>query len=242
VIASVKAALTFAMMAGSCGIAARHSIAAAQRNAQRQIGFFAMSLISHEPLAANLPFADFVRRVRAGDESAARELVRCYEPLIRREVRLRIEDARLNRSFDSLDVCQSVLASFFIRAACGEYDLEQPEQLVRLLVTIARNKLASKARHEYRLRRDQRRMLSASKAALDDVVALGPGPCEILSQQELLERARAVLTSDERRIAELRGEGLAWEDVAARLGGTAQARRMQLSRGLERGKSRTWAG
>jgi hypothetical protein len=32
-----------------------------------------------------------------------------------------------------------VLASFFLRAAVGEYDLSAPEQLVGLLVKMARN-------------------------------------------------------------------------------------------------------
>jgi len=37
-------------------------------------------------------FADFLDRIRAGDEQAAAELVRQYEPVIRREVRLRLHD------------------------------------------------------------------------------------------------------------------------------------------------------
>src|SRR5262245_25272966 len=35
-------------------------------------------------------FAEFLNRIRAGDESAAAELVRQYEPLLRREVRMRL--------------------------------------------------------------------------------------------------------------------------------------------------------
>src|SRR3984957_20666110 len=103
-------------------------------------------------------FVTFMRRIRAGDGRAAEELVRLYEPLIRREVRLHLEDRRLCRLFDSMDVCQSVLASFFLRAASGQYDLERPDQLARLLVTMARNKLASAARDQHRQRRDQRRL------------------------------------------------------------------------------------
>src|SRR4051794_8882387 len=40
----------------------------------------------------NPAFTDFVSRIRSGDDAAAEALVRHYEPLIRREVRLRIED------------------------------------------------------------------------------------------------------------------------------------------------------
>src|SRR5260370_4819279 len=80
-------------------------------------------------------FFEFIKRVRAGDEQAATELVRQYETEIRREVRLRLRDGRLRRGFDSVDICQSVLASFFVRAALGQYELEEPQQLIKLLVT-----------------------------------------------------------------------------------------------------------
>src|SRR5436190_5164985 len=109
-------------------------------------------------MAENVDFFDFLRRIRAGDDTAARELVRRYEPLIRREVRLRIGDDRLNRAFDSVDVSQSVLASFFKRAVAGNYQIDQFEQLTKLLVTMARNKLVSRARSERRLIRDARRL------------------------------------------------------------------------------------
>lgn len=179
-------------------------------------------------------FPDFIQRIRAGDDRAAEELVRRYEPLIRREVRLRIEDERLNRAFDSMDVCQSVLASFFVRAATGEYDLEEPQNLIRLLVTMARNKLASKARLEHRRRRDSRRVTTTDPEALNELLDGQPSPSEILSRRELLERMQAALTDEEREIANLRGQGLGWEQIAARLGGNGNTRRMQLTRGIER--------
>ena len=65
--------------------------------------------------------ADMMNRVRAGDQDAAAELVKQYEPMIRRMVRLRLRDERLSRDFESMDVCQSVLASFFVRAAVGTF-------------------------------------------------------------------------------------------------------------------------
>jgi RNA polymerase sigma-70 factor (ECF subfamily) len=179
------------------------------------------------------PFVEFFRRIRQGDEQAAVELVRRYEPLIRREVRLGISDRRLNRAFDSIDVCQSVLASFFVRAATGQYDLESPEELVNLLMSIARNKLASLARREHRLRRDARRV-ETQPEVLEQVVDTASSPSEIVLRRELVERMRAELSDEERQIADLRVEGLRWDKVAERLGGSAQARRMQLARGIER--------
>jgi RNA polymerase sigma-70 factor (ECF subfamily) len=178
-------------------------------------------------------FSAFITRIRAGDEQAAVELVRQYEPLIRREVRLHLEDRGLNRLFDSMDVCQSVLASFFVRAAAGEYDLQQPGQLVKLLVTMSRNKLASAARRARRQKRDHRKV-AADSDKLHLAVAGDPSPSVQIAGKELLERLRALLSEEENRLVELRGEGASWEQIAAELGGAAQARRMQLSRALDR--------
>src|SRR4051812_3091503 len=94
-------------------------------------------------------FADFLARVRAGDEQAASELVRQYEPLIRREIRLRLTDPTVTRVHDDEDVCQSVLASFFVRATLGQYDLNDPNQLRLLLLSMARNKLSHAARRQH---------------------------------------------------------------------------------------------
>jgi RNA polymerase sigma-70 factor (ECF subfamily) len=179
------------------------------------------------------PFAEFVARIRAGDESAAAELIRQYEPFIRREVRLNLRDRRLGRVFDSMDVCQSVLASFFVHTAAGAYDLDDPRQLLGLLVTMARNKLASAARKQYRQQRDARRT-AADGGAVERAAADEPSPSRQVAGRELLDQFRARLTDEERTIATLRGDGIAWADIAGRLGGTAQARRMQLVRAVER--------
>src|SRR4051794_13645581 len=105
-----------------------------------------------------VPFADFIRRIRGGDAQAAVELGQRYEPVVRLEVRVRLSDPRLRRVLDSQDICQSVLASFFVRAAAGQYELEGPDDLVRLLVVMARKKLAFQARKERAQCRDNRRV------------------------------------------------------------------------------------
>jgi RNA polymerase sigma-70 factor (ECF subfamily) len=181
-----------------------------------------------------IPFEDFIRRIRAGDGQAAEDLVRLYEPLIRREVRLHLEDRRLNRLFDSMDVCQSVLGSFFLRAAAGQYDLERPDQLARLLVRMARNKLASAARTQHRQRRDQRRVAGGGQEHLDQLTDPRPSPDSIVASADLLRRFRQQLSDEERQLVDLRSQGMAWPDVVSRLGGTAGGRRMQLSRAIER--------
>src|SRR5207244_5398262 len=111
---------------------------------------------------ADHSFAAFVRRIRAGEPEAAAELIQHFEPVIRLEVRRRLSDPALYRQFDSMDICQSVMLSFFMRARAGQYDLEQPQQLLKLLVAMAQNKLAVQARKLRTQRRDSRREVAGN--------------------------------------------------------------------------------
>ena len=86
-------------------------------------------------------FAEFVRRIRDGVADEARELIRRYEPVVRLQARDRIADPRLGRVLDSMDICQSVMASFFVRATAGQFDLNGPEQLRHLLAQMGREEL-----------------------------------------------------------------------------------------------------
>ena len=104
-------------------------------------------------------FEDFIRRVREGDEQATEELVQLYEPLVRRELRIKMTDRRMSQLFDTVDVCQSIWSSFFVRVAAGQYDLESPQHLAKLLSSMAKNKLASQARRQHALKRDVDRIL-----------------------------------------------------------------------------------
>lgn len=180
-------------------------------------------------------YQEFIRRVRAGDARAAEELVRRYEQEIRLEVRvwLRLRDPRLRRVLDSIDICQSVMASFFVRAAVGDYDLDEPRQLIGLLVKMARNKVAEQARFHHRQRRDLRRHNAEHDPAVE-VAVNQESPSEIVQMRELLQQVRERLSDEERLLADLRMQGLDWEAVAARAGGTAEARRKQLGRAAAR--------
>jgi RNA polymerase sigma-70 factor (ECF subfamily) len=184
-------------------------------------------------MSAEFSFADLIGRVRAGDAHAAAVVVQRYEPTLRRAVRVRLRrDPRLCRLLDSVDICQSVLASFFVRAGLGQYDLTAPEHLVKLLATIARNKVINQARKQGAARRAPGP--DAAPAAPADVPAPGPGPAGEAEARELLAEALRRLTSEERRLLELREAGQEWAQIAAVVGGSPDALRMQLARGAAR--------
>jgi RNA polymerase sigma-70 factor (ECF subfamily) len=171
-------------------------------------------------------------RVGRGDPQAAEELFRRYEARVRLEVRTRLRDPRLRRLIDEADVCQSVLRSFFIRARLGEYDLADPQELLRLLAGMARNKLAAQARRHSAECRDFRR--SANLEGAVGIPAPGETPSQLVAGEELLREVRARLDEEERYLADLRAAGRSWAEIAQLLGGSADARRMQMQRAATR--------
>lgn len=178
-------------------------------------------------------FQDLIRRVRAGDEAAATELVRRYEPAIRRAVRIRLGDTRLGRAFDSMDVCQSVLASFFVRAALGQYQLDAPEQLLKLLAAMARHKLADRVDRERASRRDNRRVVDG-RGEMPEVASSASSPSQQVAAQDLLQEVMRRLSPEERRLVELRNQGLDWPAISNQVGGSPEALRKRLSRATDR--------
>src|SRR5213080_462665 len=108
-------------------------------------------------MAEGASFQELVARIRAGDNAAAAELVRRYEPAIRRVAHIRLGEAHLRHLLDSLDICQSVFASFFVRAALGDLELNSPEDLLKLLVAMSRRKVVDQVRKAAAARRDYRR-------------------------------------------------------------------------------------
>jgi RNA polymerase sigma factor (sigma-70 family) len=185
------------------------------------------------PLTDDAPFAEFWRRIRAGDEQAASALVRRYEPALRLEIRLRLSDPRLRRLLEPADLCQSVLKSFFVRAASGQYDLDSPENLLALLRTMARNKVAQQVRRQHAQRRDLRRDVSHSEG-MPPVAASDPSASRVAIGRELLDAFLSRLSAEERQLADLRAKGCAWAEIAREIGGTPQARRKQLARAAGR--------
>jgi RNA polymerase sigma-70 factor (ECF subfamily) len=177
-------------------------------------------------------FAELIRRVRAGDADAAAEVVRRYEPEIRRAVRVRLTDPGLRRLLDSMDICQSVLGNFFVRAAAGQFDLDRPEQLLKLLVVMARNKLRDQVSFHRAARRDQRR-LEADTAPLAEAAG-GASPSASVAARDLLENVRQALSPEERDLADLRAQGLDWVRIGEARGEKPDTLRKRLGQALNR--------
>jgi RNA polymerase sigma-70 factor (ECF subfamily) len=178
-------------------------------------------------------FQQLIQRVRAGDDAAATELMRRYEPAVRRVARIRLGAAHMQRLLDSLDICQSVFASFFVRAALGQFELDSPEQLLSLLVSMSRRKVIDQVRGAAAARRDYRR-LEADDVTERACPAPDPTPSQQVAAAELLQEFRRRMSADERRLAEQRSAGRDWNQIAEDTGGSPEALRKQLARAVDR--------
>lgn len=174
-------------------------------------------------------FQALMHRLRQGDELAAAEIVRSYEPVLTRLIRVRLLDRRLRRIHGESDVFQSVMGSFFVRVALGQYELRKPEDLLKLLSIMVRNKVAERARrHDVGRDADD---LDGSGAAV--VPSREPSPSRVAAMRQLVEQARARLAPDLLEVIALRDEELGWKEIAERVGGNPDALRKRLSRAVE---------
>ena len=188
-------------------------------------------------MAEEPSFSELVCKVRAGDEEAAAELMRRYEPALRKAIRNRLTDPAMRRIMDSMDVCQSVMSNFFVRTAAGQFDLKNPKQLVALLATMARNKVTNLALKE----RAARRGGGGARVGLSDVqpAARDPSPSQIVASNELLREFLDRLTDEERYLAKQRALERSWAEIAAEVGGDPNALRIRLRRAIVR-VARNW--
>lgn len=177
-------------------------------------------------------FPELIQRVRAGDPQAAEDLVREYEPTVRVVVRRRLTDPNLRRVLDSIDICQSILAQFFVRAAAGQFEIDGPEQLLKLLATMARNKITSYARKQQAARRTPPSGPHTPFGA--EPVDASSSPSQVAIMHELRERFLEGLSPEERYIVDLRADGRSWTEIAAEVGGTPDGLRMQHTRVIAR--------
>ena len=177
-------------------------------------------------------FQELWRRVRQGDPAAAESLIRQYETELRIIARVRLKSPGLRREMDSMDICQSVLANFYVRATSGQFELKGPDDLLKLLATMVRNKVIDKARRQQTNRRDVGREVATTADV--DPAGNDQTASQIVAAREIYEKFQQKLTADERDLVARRHAGAEWDEIAADIGGTPEALRKRCSRAIDR--------
>ena len=178
-------------------------------------------------------FRELLKRVRQGDQAAAEQLLRQYESELRIMARVRLKSTSLRRVVDSMDICQSVMRSFFHRASNGEFKIDNAEQLKKLLLTMLINKVRDQERRQNAVRRDIRRLVSMSVDDLN-LSSSEESPSQIVMAREAQQEFDRRLSNDERELIQLRRGGLSWLEISQQLGSTPDALRKRYTRIVER--------
>ncbi len=175
-------------------------------------------------------------RVRSGDDEATSEFLDTYGDAVRREARFALLDSRLRRVVSESDVCQSVITLFLVNRSADNYEFGETRDLVGLLKTMVRARVADLARYWTAQKRDVRR-----NVGVESPMGLRPmpdcsTPSAIVSSSELLDEIRQRLSDGERRIFELRHDRVSWAEIADQLEDCRgpEAARKRYSRALQR--------
>lgn len=158
-----------------------------------------------------------VRRLQTGNEDAATQLYLRY-------ARRLLELARANTSadlsarVDAEDIVQSVFRTFFRRAARGDYDVPDGEELWKLLLVIGLNKIRSVGAHHRAARRDIR-VSRGGEALVQAIDGRETGDEASLTILKLvIDEVLADLTPAHRQVLDMRIEGHDVATIAEALG------------------------
>jgi RNA polymerase sigma-70 factor (ECF subfamily) len=152
-------------------------------------------------------------RLCRGDDAAAAEVFRTYEPYLRLVVRRQLP-SRLRAKLDSADVVQSVWADVLDGFRDAGWRFRDAEHLRAFLLKATRNRLIDRLRqHSPALEREVP-LPTHEPERLPP--AQQPRPSQVAQAGELWERMLALCPPAHRPLLELKRQGLPISDIAAR--------------------------
>lgn len=174
---------------------------------------------------------DFFRRLQGADEEALAALLREYEPEIRRAASVRLGPL-LRPHLDSLDLVQSVFITLLKGLRDDKFHIAGPQELVALSAEIIRRKVAQVWKRMKR-RTELNVQLTGTHEDAEHVVVGRPDSPDPATEAEVNDGiARMLDEVDEadRKLLELRLQGLTTAEAARALDADPDVLRVRLSR------------
>lgn len=161
------------------------------------------------------PLDTLLAKLTAGDESAAEEVFRAYEPYLRAVVRRHLS-AELRVRFDSRDIVQSVWLRVLKRFRDVGCRFADRQHLRAFLVRLTRHRFIDRLR---RCRPDLEHRVSPPGGNLEDLVgAVTPEPSAIIQADELWKQLLELCPLEHREILLLKRDGTRTAEIAERIG------------------------
>jgi RNA polymerase sigma-70 factor (ECF subfamily) len=173
---------------------------------------------------------EFLDRVSRGSPSVAAELDHRYRRRLCRLVQW-VLDGSLQQREDPEDVVQTVLRTYFRRAALGEFQIADSSDLWALLAKITRRKILKRAEYHQAAKRG---MGAETDLPFDLAGGRDPEPADAAVAAELVEKTLHGLEPRAGEVFQLRLAGCTETEIAAELLCTRAEVRLQLKRIRER--------
>jgi RNA polymerase sigma-70 factor (ECF subfamily) len=160
-----------------------------------------------------------VDRCRMGDGEAARLLFARYVDRLVAVARRRLSQPLQGR-VDPEDIVQSVFRTFFSRVQGGQFQLDQQNDLCKLLMRITVNKTLRQVAYQKAAKRDPSQEAHPEAGEREHVLQLlarDPAPEEAVAFLDQLEHFLGQLAPDDRRILEMRMQGYSNEEICQEL-------------------------
>lgn len=167
------------------------------------------------PADAGPSDGSLLRCFRRGSQEAATQIYLRYAQRLRALTRAKCSTL-LARRVEIDDIVQSVFGSFFRGASQGYYDVPAGEELWKLFLIIALNKIRAKGNFHRRAKRDARR--TRGSAVLDSLGESEATREEAAFLEVAIEDALERLPVGQRQLVLLRVEGHEVAEIAARTG------------------------
>jgi RNA polymerase sigma-70 factor (ECF subfamily) len=166
-------------------------------------------------------FADFLTRLQARDDDAARELFGRFAGQLIAMTRNRLGN-RLQHRLDPEDVVQSAYKSFFHRYGDGNLEVVNWNSLWGLLVLITMRKCTERIAFHRAKRRDIAREAATpaggESTSWREPFGREPTPSEAVVLSDTIGQLFAALDEDERPVLELSLQGYTTREISEQLG------------------------
>jgi RNA polymerase sigma-70 factor (ECF subfamily) len=160
-------------------------------------------------------FDSVLARLGLGDEHAAAEVFRRYEPYLRKVVRRQLP-GEMRSKFDSLDVVQSVWLDVLRGLRQAGWQFADAAHLKAFLVKATRNRLIDTCRHHRQAAQREQVLPEGSDA--EEPPSPQPRPSQVVHATELWEQMLALCPPEHRELLRLKRDGLEAPEIAGRLG------------------------
>jgi RNA polymerase sigma-70 factor (ECF subfamily) len=169
------------------------------------------------PSKDDLSDSSLLHRFQRGNDDAATQLYHRYANRLRALARMKCS-SQLSRRVDADDIVQSVFRTFFRGARNGFYDIPAGEDLWKLLLVIALNKIRAESAYHRAAKRDVRLTVAVDEFAMEAGARSKRDDAGNAFLQLAIEEALDQLEPQQKAMVELRIQGHEVAAIADRTG------------------------